>query len=81
MKIREVLGAIPTPVLLPGKSHGRKGLVGCSPWGRTESGTTEAMQQQPQPFPPLADLPGPGIEPTSPALQVDSLPLSHQGSL
>ena len=24
----------PTPVLLPGKSHGRKGLVGCSPWGR-----------------------------------------------
>ena len=24
----------PTPVLLPGKSHGRKSLVGCSPWGR-----------------------------------------------
>ena len=24
----------PTPVLLPGKSHGRSGLVGCSPWGR-----------------------------------------------
>ena len=24
----------PTPVLLPGKSHGRRGLVGCSPWGR-----------------------------------------------
>ena len=23
----------PTPVLLPGKSHGRKSLVGCSPWG------------------------------------------------
>ena len=23
----------PTPVLLPGKSHGRKNLVGCSPWG------------------------------------------------
>ena len=22
----------PTPVLLPGKSHGRRGLVGCSPW-------------------------------------------------
>ena len=31
----------PTPVLLPGKSHGRKSLVGCSPWGRTESDTTE----------------------------------------
>ena len=24
----------PTPVLLPGKSHGRRNLVGCSPWGR-----------------------------------------------
>ena len=31
----------PTPVLLPGKSHGRKSLVGCSPWGREESDTTE----------------------------------------
>ena len=25
----------PTPVLLPGKSHGWRSLVGCSPWGRT----------------------------------------------
>ena len=24
----------PTPVLLPGKSHGRRSLVGCRPWGR-----------------------------------------------
>ena len=24
----------PTPVLSPGKSHGRRSLVGCSPWGR-----------------------------------------------
>ena len=24
----------PTPVLLPGTSHGRRSLVGCSPWGR-----------------------------------------------
>ena len=24
----------PAPVLLPGKSHGRRSLVGCSPWGR-----------------------------------------------
>ena len=23
----------PTPVLLPGKSHERRSLVGCSPWG------------------------------------------------
>ena len=33
----------PTPVLLPGKSRGRKSLVGCSPWGRSESGTTERL--------------------------------------
>ena len=31
----------PTPVLLPGKSHGQKSLVGCSPWGREESDMTE----------------------------------------
>ena len=29
----------PTPVLLPGKSHGRRSLVGCSPWGRDTSRT------------------------------------------
>ena len=33
----------PTPVLLPGKSHGRRSLVGCSPWGRLESDTTERL--------------------------------------
>ena len=33
----------PTPVLLPGKSHGRRSLVGCSPWGREESDTTEQL--------------------------------------
>ena len=31
----------PTPVLLPGKSHGQRSLVGCSPWGHEESDTTE----------------------------------------
>ena len=30
-----------TPVLLPGKSHEQKSLVGYSPWGRKESDTTE----------------------------------------
>ena len=30
-----------TPVLLPGKSHGRRSLVGYSPWGHKESDTTE----------------------------------------
>ena len=33
----------PTPVLLPGKSHGRRSLAGCSPWGREESDTTEQL--------------------------------------
>ena len=31
----------PTPVFLPGKSHGRRSLVGYSPWGCKESDTTE----------------------------------------
>ena len=33
----------PTPVLLPGKSHGRRSLVGCSPWSRKESDMTERL--------------------------------------
>ena len=33
----------PTPVLLPGKSHRRRSLVGCSPWGRWGSNTTERL--------------------------------------
>ena len=36
----------PTPVFLPGESQGRGSLVGCHLWGRTESDTTEATQQQ-----------------------------------
>ena len=31
----------PTPVLLPGKSHGQRSLVGCSPWGPKESDMTD----------------------------------------
>ena len=32
----------PTPVFLPGESQGQGSLVGCRPWGRTKSDTTEA---------------------------------------
>ena len=32
------------------------------------------------PFPSPGDLPDPGVEPGSPALQAEALPLSHQGS-
>ena len=33
----------PSPVLLPGKSHGWRNLVGCSSWGCEESDTTERL--------------------------------------
>ena len=33
----------PTPVLFPGKSHGQRSLVGCSPWGCEELDTTERL--------------------------------------
>ena len=33
----------PTPVFLPGKSHGQRSLVGYSPWGCKESDTTEQL--------------------------------------
>ena len=36
----------PTPVFLPGKSHGQRSLVGCHPWGHKESDMTEATQAQ-----------------------------------
>jgi len=35
-----------TPVLLPGESQGWGSLLGCRPWGRTESDTTGATWQQ-----------------------------------
>ena len=33
----------PTPVFLPGESHGQRSLVGYSPWSRKESDTTELV--------------------------------------
>ena len=33
----------PTPVPLPGKSHGRRSLVGYSPWGHEELDMTEQL--------------------------------------
>ena len=44
----------PTPVFLPGESHGRRILVGYSSWGRKESDTTERLHfhcaTEPSPF-------------------------------
>ena len=34
----------PTPVFLPGKSHGQRSLVGYSPWGQSESNMTEQQE-------------------------------------
>ena len=36
----------PTPVLLPGESHGQRSLAGCSPRYRKESDTTGVAEQQ-----------------------------------
>ena len=33
----------PTPVFLPGESHGQRSLAGYSPWGHKELGTTEKL--------------------------------------
>ena len=37
-------GMAPTPVFLPGESHGQRSLAGYSPWGHKESDTTKATQ-------------------------------------
>ena len=36
----------PTPVFLPGESHGQRSLAGYSPWGHKESDTTEQLSKQ-----------------------------------
>ena len=37
---------LPTPVILPGESHGQRSLAGCLPWGRQESDITEDIQNR-----------------------------------
>ena len=34
----------PTPILLPGESHGQRSLVGCGPWGHKDSDVTEVTE-------------------------------------
>ena len=36
----------PTPVFLPGESHGQRTLIGYSPWGRKESDMTERLKKK-----------------------------------
>ena len=40
----------PTPVLLPGESHGGRSLVGYSPWGHKELDTTERLHSLTLPY-------------------------------
>ena len=43
LQVHWLLYHLPTPVLLAGKSRGRRSLEGCSPWGRWASDTTERL--------------------------------------
>ena len=55
--------------------------MACSLPGSSVHGILQARIWSGLPFPSPGDLPNPGIEPESSALQADSLPLSHLGSL
>ena len=48
-------------------------LMDCSPPGSSVHGILQARILEWLPFPSPGDLPDPGIEPRSPALQADSL--------
>ena len=39
-------GMQPTPILLPGESHGQRNLMGYSPWGFKESNMTEVTKHE-----------------------------------
>ena len=54
--------------------------VDCSPPGSSVYGILQARILEWVAISSPGDFPNPGIEPESPALQVDSSPLSHQGS-
>ena len=60
----------PTPVLLPGKFHGERNLVGYSPWGHKESDMTEQLQFSLKP----------GLEPSSHMLTEKRKEISTKGN-
>ena len=53
--------------------------MGCSPPGSSSMGFPSQEYWRGLPFPSPGDLPDPGVEPGSPALQVDSLPSEPPG--
>ena len=56
----------PTPVFLPGKSHGQRSLVGYSSWGHKELDTTERLNTHAQ---VVGDFTGGRVDKNLPALQ------------
>ena len=46
---------LPTPVILPGESHGQRSLGGYSPWGHKESDVTERLNTEGHSYYPLSD--------------------------
>ena len=55
----------PTPIFLPGESRGQRGLADCSPQDHTQSDTsTYGLTYSAE----WGHLPGPGIQPVSPAV-------------
>ena len=56
-------------------------LRGCNPQGSSVQGFSRQEYWRGLPCPPPGDLPDPDIEPASATLKVESLLLSHQGSL
>ena len=56
----------PIPVFLPGESKGQRSLVGYSPWGHSQTDTTERLNPHlPQHHQPLPQLSNPGWHPPS----------------
>ena len=80
----------PTKLLCPWGFPGKSTGVGChcllshvqlfaTPWTIQSMEFSRPEYWSGQPFPSPGDLPNPGIEPRSPALQVDSYPAERQG--
>ena len=70
----------PTPVFLPGKSHGQGSLAGYSPGGHKESGTTETLKDKPllRHLPvPEAGLSPPVASPQHGLRRWATIPISH----
>ena len=88
MKRKSGLVVVQDWAVLRGMARGRVGsevkvtqscLTLCDPMDNTVQGILQARILEWEPFPSPGDLPNPGIEPSSPSLQVDSLPAEPQG--